>query len=88
MASKGTGPDLNKHIDKHIQIKLQGNRVIQGILRGFDQFLNLTLEEAQEINNNANKEKTKNNINYPINMGTAVIRGNSVLLIESLEKII
>ena len=30
-------------------VKLNGNRQVQGILRGFDPFMNLVLDEAMEL---------------------------------------
>ncbi len=78
MASKqGYGPDLKKYMDKHLDIKLNGNRRVIGVLRGFDQFMNLVLEECDEV---IGKEERN-----PI--GTVMIRGNSVLLWECLDKI-
>ena len=44
-----SGPDLKKYMDKRLSIKLNGNRTITGTLRGFDQFMNLVLDESQEI---------------------------------------
>ncbi len=72
------GPDLTKFLDKSLSIKLHGNRAITGILRGFDAFMNLVLEDAQE---NGKKGETGEFL------GTVVIRGNSVLLMEALEKV-
>ena len=43
------GPDLKKYMDKRLQIKLNGNRTVTGVLRGFDQFMNLVLDETTEI---------------------------------------
>ena len=43
------GPDLKKYMDKRLQIKLNGNRTVTGVLRGFDQFMNLVLDETMEI---------------------------------------
>ena len=78
MASKqGYGPDLKKYMDKHLDIKLNGNRRVVGVLRGFDQFMNLVLEECVEVVGKDEKN--------PI--GTVMIRGNSVLLWECLDKI-
>ena len=78
MASKqGYGPDLKKYMDKHLDIKLNAGRRVIGVLRGFDQFMNLVLEECVEV---AGKDE-KNPI------GTVMIRGNSVVLWECLDKI-
>lgn len=78
MASKqGYGPDLRKYMDKRLDIRLNANRRVVGVLRGYDQFMNLVLEETQEY-----AEKDEKN---PI--GTVMIRGNSVVLWECLDKI-
>lgn len=50
---------------------------MSGILRGFDPFMNLVIDEAVEIN--------KRNQQIPI--GMVVIRGNAVVLLESLDRI-
>ena len=64
-------------MDKKLDIKLNGNRRITGTLRGFDQFMNLVLDETvEEVS-----ESEKNDI------GMVVIRGNSIVMIEALEKL-
>jgi small nuclear ribonucleoprotein G len=35
-------------MDKRLFINLQGSRKVSGVLRGFDIFLNLVLDEAKE----------------------------------------
>lgn len=35
-------------MDKYMDIKLNGNRMISGILRGFDPFMNIVVEGAVE----------------------------------------
>ncbi|KAH9526450.1 hypothetical protein DERF_000542 [Dermatophagoides farinae] len=37
-------------MDKRLSLKLNGNRQVTGILRGFDPFMNLVIDEAVEIN--------------------------------------
>lgn len=49
-----------------------------GILRGFDPFMNLVVDEAVEESRKGEK----------IPVGMVVIRGNSVVLLESLERIV
>lgn len=58
-------------------VSLNGKRKVVGVLRGFDNFLNLVLEECLEIT----KENTT------VDCGTVVIRGNSVVTIEALEAV-
>ena len=78
MASKqGYGPDLRKYLDRRLDVRLNANRRIVGVLKGYDQFMNLVLEDTEEIGENEAKA--------PI--GTVMIRGNSVVLWECLDKI-
>ena len=42
-------------MDKKLRLKLNGNRGVIGVLRGFDQFLNLVLDEA--VNDTATSDK-------------------------------
>jgi small nuclear ribonucleoprotein G len=82
MASKqGYSADLKNYLDKRLRIKLNANRIVTGKLRGYDQFMNLVLEEAVQINSN-----TDNN-NENEDLGTIMIRGNSVILWECLDLI-
>uniref|UniRef100_A0A8C3SER2 Sm protein G n=2 Tax=Chelydra serpentina TaxID=8475 RepID=A0A8C3SER2_CHESE len=39
--SKVHPPELKKFMDKKLSLKLNGGRHVQGILRGFDPFINL-----------------------------------------------
>jgi len=75
--SKVYGPDLKKYMDKNMIIKLNGNRKISGILRGYDQFMNLVIDNTvEEVSPSERNE-----------IGMVVIRGNSVVMMEPLEKI-
>jgi len=75
--SKSYGPDLKKYMDKNMIVKLNGNRKISGILRGYDQFMNLVIDNTiEEVSGSERNE-----------IGMVVIRGNSVVMIEPLEKI-
>lgn len=53
-------------------VKLNGNRHVTGVLRGFDQFMNIVLDGTID-------EKGK------VELGMVVIRGNSISTIEALE---
>jgi len=82
MASKqGYSADLKNYLDKTLRIKLNANRIVKGKLRGYDQFMNLVLEEAVQIYSN-NENTTENE-----ELGTIMIRGNSVILWECLDLI-
>ena len=95
MASKqGYGADLKNYVDKTIQINLNGNRKLVGKLRGYDPFMNIVLENTKDIskNNFNNNEENKNNEDNIKNkeiqsLGTVMIRGNSIVYWECLDKI-
>ncbi|XP_015056609.1 probable small nuclear ribonucleoprotein G [Solanum pennellii] len=76
MSRSGQPPDLKKYMDKQLQIKLNANRLVTGTLRGFDQFMNLVIDNTVEVNGNDKNE-----------IGMVVIRGNSVVTIEALEPV-
>ncbi|XP_011498223.1 PREDICTED: probable small nuclear ribonucleoprotein G [Ceratosolen solmsi marchali] len=75
--SKAHPPELKKYMDKKLSLKLNGGRLVMGILRGFDPFMNMVIDESIE----ECKDGTKNNI------GMVVIRGNSVIMLEALDRI-
>jgi small nuclear ribonucleoprotein G len=50
MASKqGYGADLRKFMDLRVDLRLNANRHVAGVLKGYDQFLNIVLDNAIEI---------------------------------------
>ncbi|KAF9036116.1 like-Sm ribonucleoprotein [Hymenopellis radicata] len=75
--SKASQPELKKFMDKKLFIHLQGGRRVSGTLRGYDLFLNLVIDDANEESVPGQK--------FPL--GTVVIRGNSVTSMETLETI-
>ena len=60
--------------DKKLRLSLNGNRKVVGTLRGYDAFLNVVLEDAVD-------EKSDGG-----NVGTVVIRGNSIIQFETLQR--
>ncbi|SLM34229.1 small nuclear ribonucleoprotein g [Lasallia pustulata] len=70
-------PELKKYLDKRLFVQLNGSRKVIGVLRGYDVFLNIVLDEAVE--ERAGGEKVR--------IGMVVIRGNSVVMLEALERI-
>ncbi|TVY69657.1 Small nuclear ribonucleoprotein G [Fusarium oxysporum f. sp. cubense] len=69
--------DLFCYLDKRLFVQLNGSRKVIGILRGYDVFLNIVLDEAVEEKDGGEKER----------IGMVVIRGNSVVMLEALERI-
>jgi small nuclear ribonucleoprotein G len=61
-------------MDKRLAVALNGGRAVEGVLRGYDQFLNLVLDQAVDVKGKAE-------------IGMVVIRGNSVSTLEALEPI-
>ena len=49
MSGKAHPPELRKFMDKRVHLKINGNRAVEGILRGFDPFMNLVLDETIEF---------------------------------------
>ncbi|CAO3593204.1 unnamed protein product [Absidia cylindrospora] len=45
---KTSTPELKAYMDKQLSFQLNNNRKVTGILRGYDPFMNLVLDEAIE----------------------------------------
>eukprot|EP00924_Labyrinthula_sp_SR-Ha-C_P000995 maker-scaffold_7-snap-gene-10.26-mRNA-1 protein AED:0.01 eAED:0.01 QI:90/1/1/1/1/1/3/1406/76 len=71
------GPDMRKYLNKQVVLKLNGKRKIRGFLRGFDVYMNLVVDQAVHVL----KEDEVDEI------GKVVIRGNSILELESLDRV-
>ncbi|XP_040497843.1 small nuclear ribonucleoprotein G-like [Ursus americanus] len=56
--SKAHSPQLKKIMDNNLSLKLNGGRHVQGILRGFDQFINLVIDECVERATRGQKHNT------------------------------
>jgi len=63
---------LEKSIGKTILIQLRGGKRLRGKLKGFDQHLNLVLEETEDVTDSENLKK----------LGLIVIRGDNVVMIS------
>ena len=63
---------LDESLGKTVLIKIKGGKVIRGTLQGFDQHMNLTLEQSEEILEDG---KT-------ISLGTIIVRGDNVVIIS------
>ncbi|BHF59823.1 hypothetical protein AAHC03_0968 [Spirometra sp. Aus1] len=75
--SRAHQPDLKKYLDKRLRLKLNGNREVIGLLRGFDPFMNIVLEECVEVTKSGQQ----------VGIDTVVVRGNSVNVVEILERV-
>lgn len=63
---------LDESIGKVVLIKIKGNKTIRGNLRGFDQHMNLLLDQAEETQSD----------NQPTNLGSIVVRGDNIIMIS------
>lgn len=63
-------------MDKRLMLQLNANRKISGVLRGYDAFMNIVLDETFEETVGERKA-----------VGMVVIRGNSIVMMEVLDRI-
>lgn len=61
-----------QYLEKRILVQLNGSRKVMGILRGYDVYLNIVLDDALEERPGGEK----------VRIGMVVIRGNSVVMLE------
>ncbi|MGC9170411.1 MAG: LSm family protein [Thermoproteus sp.] len=65
------GATLQDSIGKRVLVKLRDGYEIRGILKSFDQHVNLLLEDAEEVIDNVILKR-----------GTMVVRGENVLFVS------
>uniref|UniRef100_G1MC09 Small nuclear ribonucleoprotein G n=1 Tax=Ailuropoda melanoleuca TaxID=9646 RepID=G1MC09_AILME len=70
--SKAHPPELKKFMDKKLSLKLNGGRHVQGILRGFDPFMNLVIDECVEMATSGQQ----NNIGMVDNISSKLVSPN------------
>ncbi|KAK9913127.1 hypothetical protein M0R45_036951 [Rubus argutus] len=73
---KETVLDLAKFVDKGVQVKLTGGRQVTGTLKGYDQLLNLVLDEAIPMIRLKTTDQTRR-------LGLIVCRGTAVMLVSA-----
>ncbi|CAJ1405494.1 unnamed protein product [Effrenium voratum] len=64
-------------MEKRLDLKLTANRHVVGVLRGYDQFMNIVLDNTVEIVSPTEKNE----------IGMVVIRGNSIMMWECLDRV-
>ena len=64
--------ELDESINKMVLIKLKGNKTIRGNLLGFDQHMNLLLDQSEEVPSEGDS----------ISLGSIVVRGDNVIMIS------
>ncbi len=70
--SEMTNKILEESLGKIVLVRLRGGKSIRGRLKGFDQHLNLVLDETQDTTNVENVKK----------LGLIIVRGDNVILIS------
>ncbi|WOO79678.1 U6 snRNA-associated Sm-like protein LSm7 [Vanrija pseudolonga] len=69
--------NLALYVDKSINVKFAGGREVTGILKGYDQLMNLVMDEVVEsYENDAIPKRT---------LGLVVLRGPNVVLISPTD---
>ncbi len=63
---------LEESINKVVLVKIKGGKTIRGNLLGFDQHMNLLLDQSEEIHSEGELKS----------LGTIVIRGDNVVMIS------
>jgi len=63
---------LEESLGKMVLVRLKGGRSFRGKLQGFDQHMNLVLEETEDISD----------INNSVRIGTIIVRGDNVVILS------
>ncbi len=63
---------LEESLGKTVLVRLKGGRSFRGRLQGFDQHMNLVLEEAEDISDS----------NDSVRIGTIIVRGDNVVILS------
>jgi small nuclear ribonucleoprotein len=70
--SEMTTEILEQNLSKIVLVRLKGGKSLRGRLKGFDQHLNLVLEETEDTTVVENQKK----------LGLIIVRGDNVVLIS------
>ena len=79
LPKQGYSPDLQKYFNKQVLIRLNGDRRIIGKIIGYDQFMNLCLDDAVEYLGDNSIE--------PRQLHKTLVRGKSIIFWECLDKV-
>ncbi|KAF1914572.1 hypothetical protein BDU57DRAFT_519637 [Ampelomyces quisqualis] len=71
--------DLSKYMDKQLTVKFSGGREVIGTLKGYDQLMNLVLDEVKEA-----LTDDQGNIRYR-KLGLIVARGTLLVVISPVD---
>ncbi|KAJ5975976.1 hypothetical protein N7481_009683 [Penicillium waksmanii] len=71
--------DLGKYMDKEVQVKFNGGREVTGTLKGYDQLMNLVLDDVKESMRDDEGNQTTRSL------GLIVARGTLIVLISPAD---
>ena len=80
--SKAHSPELKIFMDKKL-LKLNGGRYVQGILRGFDPFMNVVVDQCVEMATSGNRTILEWRLIHFLN-NISLIQGNSTIMLEAI----
>ncbi|MCJ7633929.1 RNA-binding protein [Candidatus Bathyarchaeota archaeon] len=63
---------LEESLGRMVLVRLKGGRSFRGKLQGFDQHMNLVLEEAEDVSDTNNATR----------IGTIIVRGDNVVILS------
>ncbi|KAJ4481114.1 U6 snRNA-associated Sm-like protein LSm7 [Lentinula aciculospora] len=69
--------DLSKYVNERIRVKFTGGREVTGMLKGYDQLLNLVLDDVEEDVELPQPRKRS--------LGLAVLRGPTIILLSPVD---
>ncbi|MCF2135814.1 MAG: RNA-binding protein [Candidatus Thorarchaeota archaeon] len=72
---------LQKSVGSQILVEIKGRRKLRGRLRGYDQHLNLIIEDADEITRDS-----ENGTESVAQVNTVIVRGDNVVLVSPPPK--
>jgi len=76
--------DLSKYVNERIRVKFTGGRQVTGILKGYDQLLNLVLDEVLEEVQEVREEDQEPEIHIR-SLGLTVLRGPTITLLSPVD---
>ena len=71
--------DLNKYMDKAMTVKFNGGREVTGTLKGYDQLMNLVLDNVEEVTRDEEGNTSTRSL------GLLVARGTLLVLIAPVD---
>ncbi|KKK18031.1 hypothetical protein P175DRAFT_0499581 [Aspergillus ochraceoroseus IBT 24754] len=71
--------DLSKYMDQEVRVKFNGGREVSGLLKGYDQLMNLVLDDVKETMRDDDGNETTRSL------GLIVARGTLIVLISPAD---